>query len=388
MTRAAALGLAVATLAAAPRAGAAPAPPYRVAIVGDSIVEAPEARARAGVGGLARPLRQALRARKLRADGLGHVAAHGAGGTHTNARHAWPLSYSGPWEFEGEFGGPSSRYGAAGLAAVARHRTADVMAVLRADRIAVLYGTDVDGGRFRFTVGEKTRRIDTAGPSDGGRIAWLPAPDVVDSFRVDDVHGGPVRFLGLVVRRDNDAVELNIVGHSGLRAGDPLSRQNRQALVALHPDLTVLMLGTNDEGRAASGDSNALGEFRRGLALRAQVARRTGRCVIVPHAPNNRPERLQSAFSAAGARIARQNGCAFEPVLADVWPAGDQSRVAGLTADGVHPTPAGYAVMVKRLAALIGRYRRCDARAACPSAWRAPRLPLVPRRRGRRTSDD
>ena len=53
-------------------------------------------------------------------------------------------------------------------------------------------------------------------------------------------------------------------------------------------------------------------------------------------------------------------------MLANVWAAGDESRVDGLTADSVHPTPAGYTVMAKRLAALIARSRRCDARVTCP----------------------
>jgi len=119
------------------------------------------------------------------------------------------------------------------------------------------------------------------------------------------------------------------------------------------------MFGTNEEGMALGGDkAEAERRLTQCIVRRARLARRSGGCVVVPHAPNNRPIVLQRRISRVAAVAARAGGCRFQPVLSGVWRSGDDSIERGLTADGVHPTAAGYELMGEQIARLILRDRR------------------------------
>jgi lysophospholipase L1-like esterase len=232
-------------------------------------------------------------------------------------------------------------------------------ATLSADRVGLLYGIAPDGGRFTLALGDRKQRVNARGPSPATGVKWLPAPDSLDRLRISEFAGGVTRVAGVIARSEHDDVEVNQVGRSGAQAADGLSAPNRQALTALEPTLTVLMFGTNEEGMALGGDvAEAERRLTQGVVRRARLARRSGRCVVVPHAPNNRPGPLQVRLTRAAAVAARAGGCDFRPVLSRVWGSGDDSIRRGLTTDGVHPTAAGYELMGKQIGGLILSYRR------------------------------
>jgi len=342
--------------------------PFRVTIAGDSIVEGAGQRFPGRTGGLGAAVREALGERGLRAHGRGYVPAHDARpSTEQVPRSYWPLRYTGDWAFEGTFATPPSPFGGDGFASVTADPGATAEATLTADRIAVLYAIAPDGGRFAATVYGRSHLIDASGPHARAGLSWLRAGPGHAHLRISGVAGGVVRLTGLIARRDSDDVEIEQVGRSGAYAADAMAAPNRQALLALRPQLTIIMFGTNEEGRALGGQAaEAEHGLQRGLARRARLARRTGRCVIVPHAPSNRPPRTQPRFADLARAAARANGCDFRPILNRLWPAGEASVHLGLTADGLHPTTTGYNLIAQPMADLIVRYRRSSD--ACSSS--------------------
>jgi lysophospholipase L1-like esterase len=353
---AAALGLAICTLAQP--AQVSEAAPFRVMLAGDSIVEGCEFRLPGHTDGLAAAVRRALRSRGLRAGGSGYLPAHDARrSTPESPRSYWPLEYAGAWTFEGTYGSAPSTFGADGFSSSTASSDSIVSATLRADRVGLLYGIAPDAGRFSVALGDRTHRVNARGPSPATGVEWLRAPDSLDRLRVSGIAGGVARIAGVIARRHHDDVEVSQVGRSGAQALDGLSTPNRQALAALEPGLTVLMFGTNEEGAALGGDvEEAERRLVQGLVRRARLARRSGPCVVVPHAPNTRPLSLQRRLRRAAAAAARVGGCDFRPVLSRVWRSGDDSVRKALTADGIHPTAAGYELMGRQIAGLIASY--------------------------------
>jgi lysophospholipase L1-like esterase len=329
-------------------------------IAGDSIVEGCEFRLPGHTDGLAAAVRRALRARGLRAGGGGYIPAHDARvSTPESPRSYWPLEYTGTWTFEGTFGSAPSTFGADGFSSSSASRDSVVSATLRADRVGLLYGIAPDAGRFSLALGDRAHRVNARGPSPATGVKWLRAPASLDRLRVSEISGGVARIAGVITRRRHDDVEVSQVGRSGAQALDGLSAPNRQALAALEPGLTILMFGTNEEGAALGGDpADAERRLTEGLIRRARLAHRSGPCVIVPHAPNNRPRPLQTRLWRVAAAAARTGGCDFRPVLSRVWRGGDDSIQKGLTADGIHPTAAGYELMGRHIAGLIMSYLR------------------------------
>lgn len=338
--------------------------PFRVALTGDSIVEGNEQRAPGRIGGLGAAVIAELRESGIRA-GLGFVPSHDAVPSTPDAPHSyWPLSYSGSWSFEGTFGAPASPFGPDGFSSSTGDPHSSVEASLDADHVGVLYGVAPDGGRFEVSVGRYARRLDSRGATPRTEVAWLPAAGARDRLRVSGVSNGVVRVAGIIARRGGDAVQIDQVGHSGAQALDGLAPPNMQALLALDPDLTVIMFGTNEEGYAMGGSRHeAERRLARGIAARARLARLSGACAFVPHAPNRRPRSLQARLSKVAARAALANGCDFRPELRGIWTAAEAGVSAGLTVDGIHPTASGYELMGARLARLIRDYRgRSDTR--------------------------
>jgi lysophospholipase L1-like esterase len=361
-----AIALVLAGCSAAQYAAVSKAATFRVLLAGDSIVEGCEQRTPGHTGGLAYAVRRALQSRGLRASGRGYIPAHDARvSTPESPRSYWPLEYAGAWNFEGTFGAAPSPFGPDGFTSSAAAHDSVLSATLSADRVGLLYGTAPDGGRFTLELGQHRQRVNARGPAPATRVKWLSAPDALDRLRISHIAGGVTRMAGLIVRRQHDDVEVNQVGRSGAQAEDGLSAPNRQALTALEPHLTVLMFGTNEEGSALGGDvAAAERRLTHGLVHRARLARRSGACVVVPHAPNNRPRSLQRRLRRVAAVAARAGGCDFRPVLDRVWRGGEDSIRRGLTTDGIHPTAAGYELMGRQVAGLIVSQRGNVSRAS------------------------
>jgi len=351
---------ALALVSCAPLVGptAAMGASFEVALTGDSIVEGCSHRSPGRFGGLGAAVLAELRALGVRAS-RGYLPAHDAVVSLPEApRSYWPLHYSGSWTFEGTFGSLPSPFAADGFTSSTSDPAASIDVTLEADRVGVLYGAGPDGGRFDLELAGRSQRIDSHAEHASTALTWLDAPKAIDRLRIAGAKGGRVRFAGLIARRRAAEVQLDQVGRSGAQAADAFAPTNRQALRALEPDLTVIMFGTNEEGAALAGPQrDAERRLARGLAARARLARKSGACAFVPHAPNGRPPALQARLREVAARVARDHGCDVHPVFSRVWASGESSVGDGLTADGIHPTAAGYELMGARLARLIEGYR-------------------------------
>jgi GDSL-like lipase/acylhydrolase family protein len=334
----------------------------KVALEGDSLVEGrPGPR-----GDLAYWVRWELRRLHVSVGAGGYVAAHANGfttGPGGDVR-SFPWTYSPGWILEGLGLSPPSPFGANGRMSLTTSRAATARARLSGNRFAVLFARSPDAGAFEVSVDGVHTLVNARGAvTDGSGLVWLRAPSPVPRVShvvVEGPRSGVLRFTGVLarsaVRGERTQVEVSSLGQACACATDPLPPTRLQALEALRPDISVIMLGTNGEGRfLESGDERIPTGYLQGLEKRARVARmHGGRCVIVSHPPNQRPAALQAKFRALARKAAQAGRCRFEPVFDGIWN-GDTSARLGLTADGIHPTPPGYRRMSARLARLIIR---------------------------------
>jgi lysophospholipase L1-like esterase len=345
------LALLAALLAAAP---AAQARSVSVAVVGDSVQEgytvqdfadgfASSDPARAG---LAPALQGVLGGR-----GYGLVPAH---------RARWTLA--GDWLASGYGFGTAGPFGASGYGLETGDGAATATTQIEAGRVAVLYWRGPGGGTLTVTAGDRTWSIATAGArSDGGGETWLHLPPGATGLTVrGPADGGLVRFLGIRAGSSGPYDVLNLA-HGGRRTGEDLTPANRQAFLALHPDVTLLLSGTVDQMTSDyAGGDRWLRDFEGGLRIRARMARRTGRCAIVPPPPLPVKASIQRSYLRAERRIAREERCTFAPVLAGVWRSPEASIARRLTREGVHPTRAGYARVARALVPLVRELQHND----------------------------
>jgi len=345
------LALVAALLAAAP---VAQARSVSVAVVGDSVQEGYTvqdfadgfASIDAGRAGLAPALQDALGR-----SGSGFVPAHPA---------RWTLS--GDWLAAGYGFGTAGPFGASGYGLETRDGAAAATTHIEAGRVAVLYWRGPGGGTFTVNAGDRTWSIGTAAArSDGGGETWLRVPRGATSLVVrGPADGGLVRFLG-VRARPSGRYDVLDLAHGGWRTGEDLTPANREALLALHPDVTLIMSGTVDEMTSDyAGGDRWLRDFEGGLRIRARLARRTGRCAIVPPPPLPVKPSIQRSYLRAERRIASEERCAFAPVLAGVWRSPAASVARRLTREGVHPTAAGYARLARALVPLVRELQHND----------------------------
>ncbi|HEX3318603.1 MAG TPA: GDSL-type esterase/lipase family protein [Solirubrobacteraceae bacterium] len=357
--RVAAAALAAALAACLLAAPAATARRVTVAVVGDSVEEGYTVQDYAdnfasvdpARVGLTPVLRDALAARAGTRPGRGFVPMHPA---------LW--RFAGAWLHTGyDFGGPGP-IGASGYGSQTDDPTATATIAVSEPQVALLYQRSPDGGAFTVTAGGRTWRIDTrADRSDGAGETWLRVPTGARTLTVGGpVAGGTLRFLGLIARRPAPGAatqyEVSNLAHAGRRTGEDLTPANAQAFTRLGIDVTVLLSGTVDEMTADYiGGDRWEAEFAAGLRTRARDARRTGRCIVVPPPPLPVAQAIQRSFFAVERRVARQEGCAFAPVLARVWRTSAASVARGLTHEGIHPTASGYGRMARALVPVVER---------------------------------
>jgi len=125
----------------------------------------------------------------------------------------------------------------------------------------------------------------------------------------------------------------------------------RRDVIDLHPQAVHIMAGTNDI--AGNTGAATMETVQGNIASMAEMARAHGIKVILasippaaafPWSPDKRPVPQIAAMNAWLRGYARANGFTYVDYHAALTtPAGGMKP--GLASDGVHPTPAGYAVM-------------------------------------------
>jgi len=171
--------------------------------------------------------------------------------------------------------------------------------------------------------------------------------------RVADTVGGQLSALlaeGAAGRR----VELSSVAVAGSRSAD-LATQVARALVGIHPDVAVILVGTNDVTRMVR-----VGDAAEHLAIATRRLQEAGIAVVVGTCPDFGALRafappLRQLLGWHSRRLARLQGVAAAAAGAIVVDLGEQTGAvfradAGtLCHDGFHPSADGYRVWAHAL---------------------------------------
>jgi lysophospholipase L1-like esterase len=174
--------------------------------------------------------------------------------------------------------------------------------------------------------------------------ATLTAPVRVvfmgDSITDNWINADPTMFTGGLVDR----------GISGQTTPQMLVRFRRD-VIDLHPMAVHIMAGTND--LAGNTGAATMDTVQGNIASMAELARAHGIKVILasippaadfPWSPDKHPVAQIAAFNTWLRGYAQANGFGYVDYHAALATP-DGAMKSGLASDGVHPTPAGYAVM-------------------------------------------
>lgn len=184
--------------------------------------------------------------------------------------------------------------------------------------------------------------------------------DSITEGAADHERGGWTRRLADTLPQDWEAVHAGVGGDTIYLI---LERLEQDALI-YSPDILVLAVGINDSRRYTAGRYEVtLEDFERGLAEFARrMAAYETKIIILGLTPVDEPRTLPIAeglhytqiaandYDAALLRFAAQHGYGYVALM----PAFEQAGgAAQLTSDGLHPTPAGHAIIASAVGAAL-----------------------------------
>jgi len=259
--------------------------------------------------------------------------------------------------------------GPSGYSGLASSPGATATAAISDPQVGVLYTKDTASGPFTVTAGSKTWTIDahSTGPPAPAET-WLAMPVGAGTITVHGPTRGTLLFDGVVGRRPVGAgrvqVEVDNLGHMAHLLGRDFAPRVVASLVEQRYDISVFLGGYLSELLAASqpGDYR---EDQYASALREHadlVHGYGGRCLIVDPSPIPVPARIAARYAAIDRRAAGQDGCAYSDAISHLWKA-STAVGRGLTlVDDIHPTAAGYRLIVRALTPELTRLVRAVAR--------------------------
>jgi lysophospholipase L1-like esterase len=222
--------------------------------------------------------------------------------------------------------------------------------------VGVLYTKSTASGPFTVTAGGQTWTIDahSTGPPTPTET-WLVMPAGARSITVHGPTSGTLLFDGVVGRRPVGAgrvqVEVDNLGHMAHLLGRDFSSRVAAALTEQRYDVSVFLGAYLSELLAASQP----GDFREnqyvtGLREHAGLVRAYGgRCLIVDPTALPIPPVIAARYASIDRRAAKEDGCAYSDAISGLW-SSSTSVARGLTlADDIHPTAAGYRLIVRAL---------------------------------------
>lgn len=343
MAKSTAAAIAALTLiAAAVPASAATKP--RVLLAGDSITEALTLRKDSW------ETLATLTATRLRARGRAASTARGWVPIHDSWTSTFagvsgppfsPWVLSGPWLRLGFLSFGFEPLGPEGMVAIGSNGATATLAN-RSTTTTVMYTARPGGGSLTVSTPSDSKTV-----SASARTATAKGVTVTGSPVRIVTSGGPVAVSG-ALEADGSRTQLLQTARPGAMAIDGFAQAQQQARKLLRASITVILFGTNEENRELVGSRRARSAYDIGLMQQAKMSR-PGRCIVVPHAPNNHSQAQQRAFRAVAQRAAKRINCRYRNWLAGIWDGG-KSKGQGFTFDGIHPTRAGYQRLADALA--------------------------------------
>jgi hypothetical protein len=232
--------------------------------------------------------------------------------------------------------------------------------VVDASQIGVLYDTGPTSGPFTVSVDASTVTIDPQQlATPAAAVDWITVPAGRHTVTVHGPAFGELSFSGIVARDAEPAsgvqAEVDDLGHAGHTPEDDLAPRVEEALALQHYDISLFLWGYTDElsdalGRPGRGKS----PYVRAITERAALVHRLGGvCLIADPSPLPVTPRVSDGFSRANRALARRIGCAWTGAMRKLWNPVTAVQQNLVLVDDVHPTSAGYALMVKALAAPI-----------------------------------
>lgn len=225
--------------------------------------------------------------------------------------------------------------------------------------ITVLYSTTDEHCPFTVSAAGHTWSIDTysaGAPTDTETPLVMPPGTNVVTVRGPSC--GVLWFDGIVAQRPvspgKPQLEVDNLGHSGKPPWDGLTTRVEQAVAEQHYNISVFLYAYIAEVLGIKEDK---ADYLPAMLTRARIAREHGgACLIVAPTPMPASASLIAAVTQMDRTVARRAGCTYTTALTHLWSSPAAAERRGLVlVDGVHPTPAGYALMVHVLAPIIAR---------------------------------
>jgi lysophospholipase L1-like esterase len=352
---------AVATAAAGPAALVAPAaahegPRVTVALYGDSVVE-----------GYTVPnfLQNGLS--PLLEDGL--VAAgfsRGGTGLIPATPFRWKLKKNfviggmgsqpaGGWLLNG-FGTQTGLNGPSGYSARATSPQATATAPIDSQTVAVLFTKYAGGPTFTASAGGQTWPIstDSTGPAQPSEL-WLNIPAGATTLTITGPASGQFTFDGAIDRQPvapgTVQTEVEDLGHMGHLLGQDLTQLVQESIVQQRFNVSVFLGGYLyiEEANSQNATRRAR-EYESNLRKYVNLIRTYhGKCLIADPTPLPAPGKVVARFDAIDRDIAQVGGCTYTSALTHLWVAKTSIQKKLTLVDGIHPTAAGYKLIVKAL---------------------------------------
>lgn len=194
------------------------------------------------------------------------------------------------------------------------------------------------------------------GPPGGDALSLVVLGDST-AAGIGAEHAGeayPTMLAERLARATGRPVELRVLGVSGARAAD-VAHEQAPAAAALGPDVVVLAIGANDVTHLTS-----LAAVRAATARALGVLAPTGAPVVVAGAPDMRArawlEPLRSLAYLRGKQVARAiegvaraGGAAVVELAEQTGPLFARDPGRYFSADGFHPSGAGYGLWADAL---------------------------------------
>ena len=250
--------------------------------------------------------------------------------------------------------------GLSGYSAMAFSPQATATVTVSDPDVEVLYTSSTVPCAFDVSAAAQAWTIDTFRPG--------PATDTGTAIRLPPgrhsltIHGpscGLLVFEGAVAQSSAPPgkvqVEVDDLGHSAWFPTIYFSHRIQQALVAQRYDISVFLFGY-----IAEDVGGMWAQYLRVMTARARIAREHGgACLIVEPAPIEVPRSSVTMVSKLDRTAAHRAGCRYTTVLAHLWSSGAAAQHRGLIfADGIHPTAAGYRLIVRALAPVVAQMVR------------------------------